>query len=314
MARRTPGIDAGSPVPLYHQIAEAIRARIESGELAPGEVLEPLRQAAETWKVNLHTVRHAYTALARSGLIESRRGPGGTRVLGCAPDRPYMDDLQTYARRIAEEASRLYGAGPAELARALTGLQPAPGGASLPVVWVAECSAWQTECHARELRERFRVDARPWLIGDDEPPAGTVVSTYFHYNDVRLLWPRRMGSVRFCSIHPDPALVHRITEARRVVVTERDESTVAAVVADLVALLGDVQLALEPRVTGDPAGCLEPRDDAPVLFPPRIWSDLDETARRDPRSVEVRYVFEPRELERLGAAMGWERHRPRAVA
>ena len=73
-------IDPGSEIPLYLQIAEAIRARIDSGDLSPGDALRPLREAAEHWGVNLHTVRHAYTALAREGLIETSRGARGTRV------------------------------------------------------------------------------------------------------------------------------------------------------------------------------------------------------------------------------------------
>ena len=63
-------VDPESPVPLYHQIAEGLRAAIEAGALAPGDALDPMRQAAETWGVNIHTVRHAYAALAREGLIE----------------------------------------------------------------------------------------------------------------------------------------------------------------------------------------------------------------------------------------------------
>ena len=63
-----------SPVPLYHQIAEALRASIEAGKLNPGDALQPMRQAAERWGVNIHTVRHAYAALAREGLVERSRG------------------------------------------------------------------------------------------------------------------------------------------------------------------------------------------------------------------------------------------------
>ena len=74
-----PAVDPESPVPLYHQIAEAIRAQMERGELAPGDALEPMRRAADQWGVNLHTVRHAYAALAREGLLEMRSARG-TRV------------------------------------------------------------------------------------------------------------------------------------------------------------------------------------------------------------------------------------------
>ena len=68
-----PSFDPQSPVPLYHQIAEALRARMERGELRAGDALEPMRQAAERFGVNLHTVRHAYTALARDPRAGARR-------------------------------------------------------------------------------------------------------------------------------------------------------------------------------------------------------------------------------------------------
>ena len=89
-------IDPASPVPLYHQIAESIRSRIAAGSLESGDALEPMRQAAERWGVNLHTVRHAYAALARDGLVETSRGARGTRVI--APPRsvraPTEGDLE----------------------------------------------------------------------------------------------------------------------------------------------------------------------------------------------------------------------------
>ena len=56
-------IDSGSPIPLYHQIAEAIRQQIENGDLSRGDALAPLREAAQFWGVNLHTVRHAMETL-----------------------------------------------------------------------------------------------------------------------------------------------------------------------------------------------------------------------------------------------------------
>ncbi len=33
-------LDRSSPVPLYHQVAQAIQAAIDDGRLAPGELLE----------------------------------------------------------------------------------------------------------------------------------------------------------------------------------------------------------------------------------------------------------------------------------
>ncbi len=314
MSRRPPGIDPKSPVPLYHQIAEAIRARIAAGHLAPGDALEPLRQAAETWHVNLHTVRHAYAALARGGWVESRRGPRGTRVVGAPQPTPRNDDFQTFARRVVDEAARLYGANAADLASALRELESSDADARLPTVWVVECSSWQAEGHAREVRERFAVEVQAWVIADGEPPEGTVLSSYFHYNDVRRLWPRRLRGVHFCGIHPDPALTKRLADATRLIVTERDASTAEAVTADLVALLAPRCVQIDVRVADDPAATLDTRAHTPVVYAPRIWAELDETSRRDPRAIELRYVFDTEELDQLAATLQWKSRQQGIVA
>ena len=80
-------IDPDSPVPLYYQIAESIRTAIESGSLRPGDALTPLGEAAESWGVNVHTVRHPYTSLARDGLLKAHRGlvKHGSLPMGDAP-------------------------------------------------------------------------------------------------------------------------------------------------------------------------------------------------------------------------------------
>ena len=301
-------IDPQSPVPLYHQIAEAIRSRIEAGELAAGDALEPLRQAAATWNVNLHTVRHAYAALARDGLVERLRGRKGTRVLEApGEDRPTDNriGLGLFVSRFAEEAAERFGASPADLAATLTRLEERASN-DRPRVWIVECSAWQCACHAREIADAYDVDARAWLLDrTGEPPAGTVLSTYFHYNDLRRLWPRRLSSVQFLTIHPDPALARRLSGVDRVIVAERDASTVEAITADLLALFDERETDFVPFVGDDPASALGSESATPVLFAPRIWADLSEEQREHPCAAELRYVFDHTELSELAAAQNW---------
>ena len=64
---------------LYQAIAEALRRRIASGELKPGEKLPPVREMAGQWDCTPGTVSRAYIQLAREGLVTGHRG-GGTRV------------------------------------------------------------------------------------------------------------------------------------------------------------------------------------------------------------------------------------------
>jgi DNA-binding GntR family transcriptional regulator len=71
-------IDRGSPVPLYHQLAEQLRAAVASGELQPGDPFE--NELALTGRVGLSrpTVRRAIQELVDDGLLVRRRGLGTT--------------------------------------------------------------------------------------------------------------------------------------------------------------------------------------------------------------------------------------------
>ena len=80
-------VNADSPVPLYHQIAEGIRYRIATGALPTDTQLPTLREASRLWGVNLHTVRHAYKELADQGFVATK-GPAGTRVLPAPSPSP----------------------------------------------------------------------------------------------------------------------------------------------------------------------------------------------------------------------------------
>jgi len=302
--------DPSSPVPVYHQIAEHIRARIAAGELAPGQALEPLRLAARRLGVNLHTVRHAYTALAREGLVEARTARG-TRVARTARVRPARRNgpaLEVFLQETLATARTRYGLEPRALAAALSRRARAE---RRPAVSLVECSLSQCRQHARELEERFALTARPWsLERAGEPPPGTVLSTYFHYNDVRRRWPWRLADVHFLTIRPDPALGARLTRPRsgrrpRLVVLERDAETAANVAADLSALLPRAR-RLETVVSDDPRAFLaRVPGETLVLCPPRVWAALEGAQRAHPRVLEVRYRFEAAELEELGGRLGW---------
>ena len=69
---------------LYQETADAIRARIASGELAPGELVGPsLASLAAGHHVGIATMRAALGVLSDEGLVETIPGKG-TFVLGGA--------------------------------------------------------------------------------------------------------------------------------------------------------------------------------------------------------------------------------------
>jgi GntR family transcriptional regulator len=304
-------LDFESPVPLYHQIAEAIRYRVATGSLAPGAPLPPLREAAGLWGVNLHTARRAYAELARDRLVETRP-QAGTRVVA----RPHHSVSATRSVAAAEflagvvrEARERHGLTLDQLVAALENVGAA---ASVGVVYVVECSETQSTDLARQLEARWRVDARPWsLEWQDAPPPGPVVATYFHYNDVRSRWPARLASVRFVAIRPDPSLADRLAEGRAgdrpigVTLCEREPAMAANIAADLSSILPADRFRIARRLADEPKALLDRRGGGPVLFSPRVWGELGPAERANPRAVEVRYVFDPAELEALGTELGW---------
>src|SRR6201997_3283918 len=79
-------IDHSSPVPLYEQVAAAIRRAIAEGEAVAGERLPPARDLAAVLGVNANTVFRGLRTLRDEGLVEFRRGRGVT-VSGIGPQR-----------------------------------------------------------------------------------------------------------------------------------------------------------------------------------------------------------------------------------
>jgi GntR family transcriptional regulator len=69
-------VDRSSPLPLYHQIKQAVLGRVEHGQYLPGELIPPERDLAEEFKVSRITVRRAIEDLAREGLFVRIQGKG----------------------------------------------------------------------------------------------------------------------------------------------------------------------------------------------------------------------------------------------
>jgi GntR family transcriptional regulator len=83
--------------PVYKRIQNAVRVRIESAELQPGDSVPSERELAKTHKVSLMTARHALAGLEREGLVERRRG-AGTFV---ASPKIHFNKLMSYTEHMS---------------------------------------------------------------------------------------------------------------------------------------------------------------------------------------------------------------------
>lgn len=298
-------LDPDSPIPLYHQIAEALRYRIATGRWKPGQVLPTVRQGASDWGVHLHTVRRAYAELARDGLVESQ-GARGTRVVEGSGELA-KGELDAFLARILHEARRRHGLAPRQLADLL--LKESAPRVLRPVVHVVECSESQCEDLARQLEVQWNVHAKPWPLDRvTEPPAGAVVATFFHYNEIRRLWPQRLVEIQFTPIQPDPSLAKQFPPARgrtTVELCEFDASKAENIVADLSVLLPADRYHIVPQVVRRADERLAPRRRRPILFAPRVYAQLSSEQKARPGVHEVRYVILGSDLERIGEHFGW---------
>jgi GntR family transcriptional regulator len=69
-------LDRTRPEPLWHQVAEALRARISDGRWRPGSQIPPEDVLCETFGVSRITVRHAVQRLETEGLLRRDQGRG----------------------------------------------------------------------------------------------------------------------------------------------------------------------------------------------------------------------------------------------
>lgn len=69
-------LDREAGRPLYTQLRDELRRRIESGDLPPGGQLPPVREMSRRCGLSFLTVTRALAELTREGLVEPRHGAG----------------------------------------------------------------------------------------------------------------------------------------------------------------------------------------------------------------------------------------------
>lgn len=312
-------LDRLSPVPLYHQLAEVLRYQIATGAIASGTALPPLREAALQWNVNLHTVRHAYAELAVLGYVETRV-PHGTVVLSQPDARRTSAAVDRFVARVVHTAAERHGLTSAALcdriARAARADAHGAGGPG--PVHVIECSESQAEDLAVQISAAWAVPAHPWsLERPGAPPEGTLIATYFHYNEIRQRWPDRFARTRFVVTGIDPDIRDQLDsipghQRPKLFVCERDHTMAANIVADLHAVLAAEHFEMIPLVHSDFSAVLrDAKDTDTLLFAPRVWGALSPEQHKHPAAHQIRYVIRPQDLAALGPELGWT-PRPRS--
>jgi GntR family transcriptional regulator len=109
----------------YHQVADRIRAGIQSGELRPGQALPTEKQLAAQYGVSRPTVRAALATLRAEGLIDAQQGRGAFVRLRPAMRRvpaPQLSEAVTQRNIRPEAQQRIIEAAPTSVRGAVAEL------------------------------------------------------------------------------------------------------------------------------------------------------------------------------------------------
>jgi len=69
-------LDKNTPIPLYFQLKEILKEKIETGELKPGDLLPSERELKEKYQISRPTIRQALNELVNEGLVYREKGKG----------------------------------------------------------------------------------------------------------------------------------------------------------------------------------------------------------------------------------------------
>ena len=116
-------------MPLGAQLADRIRAAVESGPLTTGDRLPSVRELADVAGVNVNTARAVYARLESEGLVRSEQGRGTFIAAGGAAGGPAT--RRELHRQIAELEAALVRLPPPPLAQEGATVLPSPGRAAL---------------------------------------------------------------------------------------------------------------------------------------------------------------------------------------
>jgi GntR family transcriptional regulator len=159
--------------PMYRQIAEDLRAQIESGDLAPGQQLRTEIELRDHYGASRNTIRDAIKLLTARGLVETRPGQGTFVVqeiepyvtsLTGSPKVPilYGEVDDSAAGETAGRVRRLYSTDPQ------IEIQKAPASVA-KLLQIAEGS------QVISRHQKRHIDGTPWSMQTSFYPMGFVL-------------------------------------------------------------------------------------------------------------------------------------------
>lgn len=300
-------LDRSADLALYGQIASRLRYEIVTGVRDAGDPLPSLREAAELWGVNLHTVRRAYKELEAAGLVVTNR-PAGTRVAPLERMSLQQDQMDSFIEDMAAAASDRYGLSREELAAKL--FSPPCPGQDRTAGTVVECSRTLSNMLVDELSPHVASRLRAQDLRSDEPlPPGPVFSTWFHRADLAQRMRDRPGDLHLLRIRPATAVFESLHEQaaagrlRTIILVDRHPASAHDLSLDFHRWMG-ADFPTEIRIPSDPVvGFPEQRPGTALVATPQTWDQLTPQLKARSDVMLLRYEIDEEDVKRVALSL-----------
>ncbi|MEP5611804.1 MAG: winged helix-turn-helix domain-containing protein [Cyclobacteriaceae bacterium] len=274
---------------------------ISTGKWRAGEKLPSVRKAEEMWGVNRLTVLSAYRELLEMGLVTSEDRKGyfvatHTENKETKEQRDQLDNLYKKALKLIRNNTSFepravlkYFASQAEKENDLH-----------PEIAFMECSNFQAEGHAKEIKDRLNVSIQPVLLNQEiqkqEFPSSirTLLTTGFHILEVRKIGKRLSLDVVNIPIEVDASLFENISiNFDAATVFELEEEMSRDIFNDVKAL---TNIPLKEKIIQDVNGEIEAFLKAHlteiILLSPRVWGQTAKRWRENPRVHLIKFSIQ----------------------
>jgi len=99
-------VNRNSPIPLKHQVIEAIKDAINAGFYQPGDKLPSENKLSSLFNVSKITIRHAISDLVQQGILYRNR-PKGTFVCKEKMDFQFLNKFIGFAKELIQKGHRV---------------------------------------------------------------------------------------------------------------------------------------------------------------------------------------------------------------
>ncbi|MFC5834674.1 GntR family transcriptional regulator [Nonomuraea insulae] len=99
-------IDPSSYTPVYRQLADLLRERIDAGEFSPGEKVPSESRLAQEYEVGRDTVRDAMAVLRNEGVLVTVKGAGSMVRPAQEPEVVRVEGSARVAARMPSDAEK----------------------------------------------------------------------------------------------------------------------------------------------------------------------------------------------------------------